>query len=76
MNDRLFKLMIERTIPVTPEEKVTFIKESLSNLSAVDNKTELRNLLRKISDRSGLSEEVILTELKGFKKRLEIMDNK
>jgi len=66
MNDRLFKLMIERTIPVTPEEKVTFIKESLPNLSAVDNKTELRNLLRKISDRSGLSEEVILTELKGF----------
>jgi len=76
MNDRLFKLMIERTIPVTPEEKVTFIKESLPNLSAVDNKTELRNLLRKISDRSGLSEEVILTELKGFKKRLEIMANK
>ncbi len=76
MNDRLFKLMIERTIPVTPEEKVTFIKESLPNLNAVDNKTELKNLLRKISDRSGLSEEVILTELKGFKKRLEIIANK
>ena len=76
MNDRLFKLMIERTIPVTLEEKVTFIKESLPNLSAVDNKTELRNLLRKISDRSGLSEEVILTELKVFKKRLEIIANK
>ena len=76
MNDRLFKLMIERTIPVTSAEKETFIKESLPNLSAVDDKTELRNLLRKISDRSGLSEEIILTELKVFKKRLEIIANK